>query len=101
MNNTSSIAISSMYVSKLWEIQKKDILDLMTPFIMSVLSDEYNIGDAIDEIFIVEMLEILELDNSRHAYLAQIEWNNAMNLVYSRGIRQEKAVSDMFSVEGI
>ena len=50
---------------------------------------------------IVEMLEASENDGSRQMAFAQVEWNNAMNLVYTRGIRQEKAVSDMFEIEGI
>ena len=56
----------------------------------------------IERMLIVEMLEILESDNSRQAILAENEWDHAMNLVYNRGIRQEKVISDMFSgIEGI
>jgi len=50
---------------------------------------------------IVELLEATENDASRQLALAQYEWSNAMNLVFSRGIRQEKAISDMFLIEGI
>jgi hypothetical protein len=50
---------------------------------------------------IVEILEASENDGSRQLALSQIDWVNAMNLVYSRGIRQERASSDMFSIEGI
>lgn len=49
----------------------------------------------------VEMLEILERDNSRQAIFAEIENNKALNLVYARGVRREKQVSSMFSIGGI
>ena len=56
---------------------------------------------VIERLLVIEMLEILELDNSRQAALAEIEMHRAMGLVYIRGIRRRKVISDMFSVEGI
>ena len=56
---------------------------------------------AIQRLLVVEMMEVLEWDNSRQALLAEIEMNKAMNMVYVRGVRQRKVVSNMFSVEGI
>ena len=56
---------------------------------------------AIERMVVVEALEILELDNSRQAIFAGIEWDKAMTMTYARGIRRERVVSDMFSVEGI
>lgn len=50
---------------------------------------------------IVEMLEATENDGSRQLGLAQYEYVNAMNLIYARGVRQERAMSDMFIIEGI
>jgi hypothetical protein len=56
---------------------------------------------AIERMVVVETLEILELDNSRQAIFAGLEWDKAMAMTYARGIRRERVVSDMFSVEGI
>lgn len=56
---------------------------------------------TIERLLVVEMLEILELDNSRHAILAEIEMNKALQMVYARGIRRRKVMSNLFSVEGI
>ncbi|MBW2036427.1 MAG: hypothetical protein JRI41_02945 [Deltaproteobacteria bacterium] len=56
---------------------------------------------VIERLLVIEMLEILELDNSRHAALAEIEMSSAMAMVYARGIRPQKVVSNMFSAEGI
>jgi hypothetical protein len=58
-------------------------------------------NQAIERLLVVEILEILERDNSRQAILADIEWDKAMNMVYARGIRQRRQVSDMFTVDGI
>ncbi len=55
----------------------------------------------IERMLIIEMKETQEADTSRQSVLAQIEWDKAMNLVYARGIRQEKVVSNMFAIEGI
>jgi len=55
----------------------------------------------IERMLIVECLEILERDNSRQAMLAGIERDKALNMVYARGVRKEKQVSNMFTVEGI
>lgn len=56
---------------------------------------------AIQRLMVVEMLEILERDNSRQAMLAEIEWDKAMNITYARGVRQYRQTSDMFSIDGI
>ena len=55
----------------------------------------------IQRALVVECLETLERDPSRQGILADMEWGKALNLVYARGLRKEKQVSDMFSVEGI
>lgn len=56
---------------------------------------------AIERLLVVEMLEILERDPSRQAVLADIEMNKAIQMVYVRGLRQRKVISNMFSVGGI
>jgi len=56
---------------------------------------------TIQRLLIVEMMEILEVDSSKQAVLADIEWDKAMIMVYARGVRKERVVSNMFSVEGI
>jgi len=56
---------------------------------------------AIQRLLVVEMLEVLELDSSRHALLAEIEMNKAMGIVYARGIRRRKIMSSMFTAEGV
>lgn len=49
-----------------------------------------------------ELMELMEKEPSAlHLYLSRIEWDKAMVMVYTRGIRRERQVSDMFSVEGI
>lgn len=50
---------------------------------------------------VVEMLEVLELDNSRHLGFLVIEEEKAMAMTYARGVRKTRQASDMFSVEGI
>ena len=50
---------------------------------------------------VVELLEIMERDNSRAAIFAQNEWNKAMQRVYKLGLRKKKVVSNMFSIGGI
>jgi len=50
---------------------------------------------------IVELLEVMERDNSRRAILAQNEWSKAMARVYKLGLRKRKVVSNMFSISGI
>lgn len=50
---------------------------------------------------VVELLEIMERDNSRRAIFAQNEWNKAIGRVYALGLRPKKVVSDMFSISGI
>jgi len=55
----------------------------------------------IQRMLIFEMKEILEMDNSRDALMAEIELGEAMNMVYARGVRKRRQVSDMFSVGGI
>jgi len=55
----------------------------------------------IERMLIVECLEILERDSSRQAVLAEIEHNKVMNLVFARGVRREKQVSNMFGLGGI
>ena len=58
-------------------------------------------NQAIQRALVVETLEILELDNSRQAILAESEWDKAMSMTYARGVRQERVISNMFTVEGI
>lgn len=55
----------------------------------------------IQRMLVFEMKEVLEMDNSRDAAMAQIELNSAMNMVYIRGIRHRRAISDMFSIGNI
>jgi len=50
---------------------------------------------------VVELLEIMERDNSRAAILAQNEWDKAMTRVYSTGLKPRKSVSNMFAISGI
>jgi hypothetical protein len=50
---------------------------------------------------VVEMLEVMERDNSRAAIYAQLSFNKAMQRVYSRGLKERKSISNMFAVEGI
>ena len=50
---------------------------------------------------VVELLEIMERDNSRASILAQIEHDKAMQRVYAIGLRPKRVMSDMFSVDGI
>lgn len=50
---------------------------------------------------VVELLEIQERDNSRQALLTGAEWDRALTRVYSLGVREKRAMSDMFSVEGV
>jgi hypothetical protein len=56
---------------------------------------------AIERLLTIEMMEILDLDNSRHSMLADIEMDKALTMVYNRGIRRRKVMSNMFSIEGI
>ena len=50
---------------------------------------------------VVELLEIMERDNSRAAVFAQNEWEKAMARVYKLGLKPKMAMSNMFSVGGI
>lgn len=50
---------------------------------------------------VVELLEIMERDNSRAAILAQNEWEKALVRVYSIGLRPKMAISGMFSIPGV
>ncbi len=50
---------------------------------------------------VVDLLEIMERDNSRRAVFARNEWNKAMTRVYKLGLRPKKVVSNMFSIPGI
>lgn len=56
---------------------------------------------AIERLLVVEMLAIQGKDPSIHASFASTEWDNALKMVYARGIRQEKVVSNMFSISGV
>ena len=56
---------------------------------------------VIQRLLVVEMLEILERDNSRQAIFADIEETKAMNMVYIRGVRPKRQASSMFSIEGV
>lgn len=56
---------------------------------------------VVERSLVVELLEIMEKDTSRQAVMTQMEWDKAMNLTYSRGVRPAIIVSDMFSVDGI
>ena len=56
---------------------------------------------VIKRLLIVELLEIVKQPVANQMSLAQTEWDKAMVMVYRRGIRQERQVSDMFSVGGI
>lgn len=56
---------------------------------------------VIQRLLVVEMLEVLERDNSRQALLADIEENSAMNMVYKLGVRPKRQVSDMFNIGGV
>lgn len=56
---------------------------------------------AIERLLVVELLEIMGKDSTRQASLVSFEWDKAMNMVYQRGIRREKVVSNMFSIGGI
>lgn len=76
-------------------------LTAMATYASDSLPWENIFNSYIQRKLIVEMLEASENDGSRQLALSQIDWVNAMNLVYSRGIRQERASSDMFSIEGI
>lgn len=50
---------------------------------------------------VVELLEVMERDNSRAAILAQNEWEKAMTRVYATGLKPKMSISNMFSVSGI
>jgi len=50
---------------------------------------------------VVELLEIMERDNSRRAIFAQNEWDKAMGRVFKLRIEKRKVVSNMFSIGGI
>jgi hypothetical protein len=76
-------------------------LTAMATYASDSLPWENIFNSYIQRKLIVEMLEASENDGSRQLALSQIDWVNAMNLVYSRGIRQERASSDMFSIEVI
>jgi hypothetical protein len=76
-------------------------LTAMATYASDSLPWENIFNSYIQRKLIVEILEASENDGSRQLALSQIDWVNAMNLVYSRGIRQERASSDMFSIEGI
>lgn len=55
----------------------------------------------IQRMLVFEMKEVLERDNSRDAVMAQMKLNQAMNMVYARGIRRRRQASDMFSIPNI
>lgn len=55
----------------------------------------------IQRMLVFEMKEVLEMDNSRDAAMAAIELNSAMNMVYIRGVRHRRVISDFFSIEGL
>lgn len=56
---------------------------------------------TIARLLMVELLEIANRDSSRQAVFVQLEWDKAMSMVYHRGVRKEKQISNMFSVEGV
>ena len=60
---------------------------------------------AIQRLLIVELLGIPSKENvgkiEKQLGLVGIEWDKAMSMVYQRGVRQERQVSDMFSIGGI
>lgn len=72
---------------------------------LSSVGEALPFGGIFDEYFTqsltMQMLEIMERDNSRVAVLAQIAKNKGMQKVYARGLRPKKITSNMFSVEGI
>lgn len=51
----------------------------------------------IERRLVVDLLEIMERDNSRQAILASQEWDAAMNMVYRKGLRQRRVSTNMFS----
>ena len=55
----------------------------------------------VHKMLVVELLEIMERDNSRASILAGIEWNTAINTILKRGTKDMSQRSGMFSVEGI
>lgn len=58
---------------------------------------------TIQRLLLVEMLEFTEEDPNKIIYqtqMAGIEWDKAMSMVYQRGIKQERQLSNMFSAEG-
>lgn len=56
---------------------------------------------AIERLLVIELLEIVGINSARHSAFAQTEWNKALVMTYTRGMRREKIVSGMFSIEGI
>jgi hypothetical protein len=59
---------------------------------------------TIQRLLLVEMLEFTEEDPNKIIYqtqMAGIEWDKAMSMVYQRGIKQERQLSNMFSTGGV
>ena len=55
----------------------------------------------IQRMLVLEMKEVLERDNTRDAIMAAIELGQALNMVYARGVRYRRQISNMFSIKGI
>ena len=73
----------------------------LTDYDLDDLPLEGIFDNYISNMVVVELLEILERDNSRAAVFAEIARNQAMTVVYSKGVRSERITSDMFNVGGI
>ena len=59
---------------------------------------------TIQNLLLVEMLEYGKENSDKilyHTQMARLEWEKAMSMVYQRGIRRERQVSNMFTAEGI
>jgi len=83
-------------------VQYWEPLTALTTYDTDALPWDGIFNRVIQRLLIVEALETLERDNSRQAMLAEIEMGSAMSMVYMRGIRIRRQISDMFStVEGI
>ncbi len=53
------------------------------------------------KMLIVEALEVSNVANDRQRFLAELEHQRAMNLVFNHGVKRERVSSDMFSIQGI
>jgi len=65
-----SALISAAVLTAIWEKSKKDNIELIIPFINSILYNRYKIGDLIDEEYIIkELQEVYCFNNFPHAVL--------------------------------